>query len=94
MSTDLHFERSESPAILRDPATGEMAARVEYRLGEDERIHLDYLWVDPERRGQGLARRMLDAFVDSVRVEGRRITPHCGVARKMLTGDDRYTDIL
>ena len=80
-------------AALCDPATGEEIARIDYRVA-DAHYELDYLWVDPSRRGQGLARAMLDRFAEFVRADGGTITAHCGVAEKMMIGDARYEDLL
>lgn len=88
------FQADRSPATLIDDSTGEVIGKIDFRRDADGRFLLDYLWVDPARRGQGLARRTLDHFADHVRAEGQKLTAYCGVARSMLSGDARYEDLL
>ena len=87
------FVVATDQAILRETASNSTVGRIDFR-SEEDRYFLDYLWVDPSRRGQGLARKTLDHFADFVRARGASITPICGVARKMMTGDERYVDLL
>lgn len=91
---DLEFVASENPAVLRDTEADEVVGRVEYHVDEDGRYFLNYLWVNPDYRGQGMARRTLDPFTEHVRDEGAKITPICGVAKRMMEGDERYEDLL
>lgn len=87
------FRINDSPALLLSK-NGEIVAKIDFHRDEEGRFFLDYLWVDPLRRGQGLARKMIDHFADHVRGEGQKITPICGVARSILTGSDEYDDLL
>lgn len=90
---DLTFSATESPATLTDAQSGTVVARIDYRPDEHG-FFLDYLWTDPAFRGRGYARQVLDHFAEFVGQQGKHITPLCGVARTMMQGDDRYTQVL
>ncbi len=87
------WSAEESPATLTDDDTGEVVGKVEFRRGEGVLL-LDHLWVEPARRGQGLARRVVDHFAADARLRDQKIRPLCGVARRMMEGDPRYEDVL
>jgi uncharacterized protein len=69
------------------------AGHLEYHHDEPARFVIDYIEVSPEFRGQGVARRLLDRFVDDARSQQRRIVPVCGVARKMMQAGEQYQDV-
>ncbi|TXD36856.1 N-acetyltransferase [Lujinxingia vulgaris] len=90
---NLRFSGEQSPATLTDTDTDVVVSRIDFRTDGDT-FFLDYLWTNPEFRGQGHAREMVDHFSAFVQTRGGRITPICGVARAMMQGDARYTDVL
>ncbi|TXD39102.1 N-acetyltransferase [Lujinxingia vulgaris] len=90
---NLIFSATRSPATLTDAEHGIVVSRIDFRT-EGDTFFLDYLWTNPEFRGQGHARTMIDHFADVVAERGGRITPICGVARAMLQSDARYADLL
>ncbi|MEZ5288228.1 MAG: GNAT family N-acetyltransferase [Vicinamibacterales bacterium] len=67
--------------------------RLDWRL-ESGIVYVDYVHVDPARRGHGLGARLVDAAADYARQTGRRLVPLCGFARRVLHGDPRYQDLL
>jgi|SRR5690554_4527493 len=90
---ELTFSATESPATLTSIESGTVVARIDYRE-DDHGFFLDYLWTDPAFRGRGYARQMVDHFAAYVGERGKRISPICGVARAMMQGDARYTEVL
>lgn len=74
--------------------------------GADEVGELDYVWDAPTVMnlmhtgvrgaygGRGLARALVMAAVDHARTHGLTIVPTCSYARKVLTKDESYADVL
>lgn len=59
-----------------------------------DRYVVDWVEVDPEFRGQGLARRLVDRMANFARQRGYMIRPTCGVVRSIMEGDPAYGDVL
>lgn len=73
---------------------GQRIGRLNYsRLGEGE-YALDYVEVNRDRRGLGLAHRLIDEFSDFARDKNVRILPKCPVAAGMMRRDPKYSDVL
>lgn len=85
-------ERDQAPTMTLYDGENRIGG-LDYHRREDGDFVIDYIQVNPERRGEGLARKILDHFVDHVRKEEKKITARCGVARRMMEGDARYDDI-
>jgi hypothetical protein len=61
-----------------------------HRSGAD--IVVTHTWVDPGRRGQGDAKRLVDAVVAWARAENTKIVPACTYVAKATRGPE-YADI-
>jgi predicted GNAT family acetyltransferase len=71
---------------------GKRVAELTYhRAGGD--VVVTHTWVDPARRGQGDARRLVEAAVTLARAEKARIVPLCPYVGKVLRGE-AYRDVL
>ncbi|HEX4779235.1 MAG TPA: GNAT family N-acetyltransferase [Usitatibacter sp.] len=56
-------------------------------------VVVTHTWVDPARRGQGDARRLVEAAVTLARAEKVRIVALCPYVGKVLRGE-AYRDVL
>ena len=65
-----------------------------YRRRDATHITIDHTEVDPALRGQGIARRLLDAAVAWARQTGTRITPRCSYAVVQFARDKSIGDVL
>jgi hypothetical protein len=74
---------------------GQRVAELTYRRAPDgTRFVIDHTEVDPSLRGQGVARRLLDAAVAWARASGQRIVPSCPYARAEFARDASLHDVL
>jgi uncharacterized protein len=70
---------------------GKRVAELTYhRSGQD--IVVTHTWVDPRRRGQGDAKRLVDAVVAYARAQKTRIVPLCSYVAKVTRGS-QYSDV-
>ena len=80
------FYIGESP----DTATAEIT----FFSSAEGVITIDHTYVSVMLRGQGIGLRLVNRVVTYAREEGLRIVPLCSFAREVLTGSDRYADVL
>lgn len=88
---DLSIEHEADRLTLRQG--GAPVGRLDWRVG-DRLIHIDFVYVDPSRRGHGLGVRLVDAAAEYARSTARRLVPICGYAGRVLQSGDRYRDVL
>ena len=70
---------------------GRRVAELTYhRSGPD--IVVTHTWVDPGRRGQGDAKRLVDAVVAYARAEKARIVTLCSYVAKVTRGSE-FSDV-
>ncbi|MHB8963661.1 MAG: GNAT family N-acetyltransferase [Saccharofermentanales bacterium] len=69
-------------------------AEITFVPSGDDRITINHTYVSEELRGQGIALQLVEKVVEYARGEGLRIIPVCSYARKVLTGDAKYSDVL
>jgi uncharacterized protein len=70
-----------------------MAEITFYPSGEGV-ITIDHTYVSVLLRGQGIGLRLVQHVVAYAREEGLRIVPLCSFAREILSGNERYADVL
>ncbi len=71
------------------------------RIGEmtylrtaQDRILVNHTFVDPSRRGQGLARRLVDRVVADMRETEGKISPSCVYLRRVFENDpEEFADV-
>jgi uncharacterized protein len=73
---------------------GRRIGELTYRRSAAAHVTIDHTEVDPALRGQGLARRLLDAAVAWARQTGTRITPRCSYAVVQFARDKSIGDVL
>jgi predicted GNAT family acetyltransferase len=74
---ELNHEKGRFYLVDNDKTIGELT----YSTVEDGVISLDHTFVDEEYRGQGLAKRLLNAVVDFSDLKGLKIVPVCEYAK-------------
>ena len=87
------LEDNDTPSVLVLSDDGERIGSLDFHRRDDGLFVIEYIQVSPRRRGEGLARKLLDHFVEIVRHEKATLVSRCGVAAAMLKGDPRYDDV-
>ena len=83
---DLKTHRFQLPS-----AEGE--ARLAYRVVDADTLEFFSTYVEPGRRGRGLAAEVVRAALDYARSEGKRVIPACSYVRAYLSRHPEYADL-
>jgi uncharacterized protein len=73
---------------------GQRLAEMTYTGAGEKKVIIDHTWVDDSLRGQGIARKLLDALVAWARETGTRAIPICPYASAQFEKDPSIRDIL
>ena len=87
-------ERDRSRGTFDLTVDGKRAGYLSYSLAGDTTMIVEYVEVDPSRRGKGLGERLVAAAVDYARANGRQIVPLCSYARAVFARTPAYKDVL
>ena len=68
-------------------------ARLSYRVVDTETLDFSSTYVEPGRRGRGLAAEVVRAGLDYARAEGKRVIPSCSYVRAYLRRHPEYADL-
>ncbi len=63
-------------------------------IHKDNNIVIEHTIVSDALKGQGVARTLVDAVVAYAKEENIKIIPVCNYAKKVLTQDETYRDVL
>ena len=86
----MKIEQLHEQFILRD---GEkQIGELTYVLVQ-EHMRIDYVGVDPQYRGQGLAQQLVEAAALWAQEQGVKIVPVCPYARAVLRRDKRLAEL-
>ena len=88
----MEFEKS-SHRIFKEEK-GHILAEITYVQTEDNKVIANHTYVDPSLRGQGVAEELVDALVDEMKKEGKKIVPLCPyVVTLFERKPEKYKDI-
>jgi predicted GNAT family acetyltransferase len=73
---------------------GRTLAELRYAMDDEGHAVLEHTRVDDALRGEGVARRLLDAAVEWARATGTRVVPVCSYARAIFHRDRSLSDVL
>jgi len=88
-----HLEQGARGGFYIERA-GVRIGELTYQRRDAVHIIIDHTEVDPALRGQGVARRLLDAAVAWARQTGTSITPRCSYAVVQFARDKSIGDVL
>ena len=76
-------------------ASGNLIAEIVFTTdSQTNSLIVERTFVDPNYRGQGLAKQLVDLVVLKARQEHKHIIPLCGYVRKVLNESSEYQDVL
>ena len=59
-------------------------ALITFKLEENDKLLIDYTFVDPSLRGQGIAEKLLNEVIDYAKINNKIIIPLCSYAKYMM----------
>lgn len=89
-----HLSRGDEGAFVIEREGRRLAELTWTRSRADDTVSLDHTWVHDSLRGQGVARRLLDAAVAWARKELCRVVPRCPYAQAQFAQDPSIHDVL
>lgn len=72
----MEFQKEEGRIFHKDE-NGKTLAEITYSPGEEGVVVADGTYVDPSLRGQGVAEQLVEAMVEEVKRQGKKIQPEC-----------------
>lgn len=94
MNETITHAEQDGRGAFRLERDGVRIAEMTYRRSGAAHVVIDHTEVDPSLRGQGVARRLLDAAVAWARQTGTKITPRCSYVVVQFRRDKSIGDVL
>ena len=91
---EIKHTESETRGSFQVLEEGVKVGEMTYSKAGTDRIIIDHTEVDSSQNGKGLGKKLVDAGVTFAREKGLKIVPLCPFARRVLTGSDKYADVL
>ena len=85
----IEFKENKSVALLENNEIGICEFKV-----TDEGWVIFHTEVDQNYKGQGIAKRLLDAIVNEARNKKIKIIPECSYAKKVMIENNSYNDVI
>lgn len=74
--------KTENNRIYYTDETGKLLAEVTFPDREDGTAEIDHTFVDESLRGKGVAGKLLEAAVQKLQADGKKVRPTCSYAVK------------
>lgn len=87
-----HHEKDQRGAFVI-PENGTRLGELTYVWQGEDKFAIDHTWVNPEARGRGVARELLDAAVEFARSKQVKIVPVCSYVASMFQRDPSFADV-
>lgn len=68
-------------------------AHLDYERIDSETVDFSHTYVSPSRRGEGLARRVVEQALEHAREEGLKVVPSCPFVASFLKDHPEYQDL-
>ena len=85
----IEFKGNKSVALLWNNEIGVCEFK-----DSDEGWVIFHTEVNPNYKGQGIAKRLLDAIVNEARNRKIKIIPECSYAKKVMNRNNDYKDVI
>lgn len=84
----------ESNRIYSEDENGKLLAEITFPAVDDETVDINHTFVDDSLRGQGVAGRLMQEAVHTIRTQGKKIQPTCSYAANWFTKHPDQDDLL
>ena len=64
--------------------SGKLLAEITYIDLDDSTVEADHTFVDPSLRGQGVAEKLVEALVEEIQKQDKKIKPTCSYVVKLF----------
>lgn len=91
---EIHHDDGAARGAFHIERNGSRVAEMTYAWRDERRVTIDHTFVDDSLRGQGVARKLLDAAVAWARATGIRVRATCEYARGQFDKDPSIGDVL
>lgn len=69
-------------------------AKITFFLTGKDKITIDHTYVSDNLKGQGIGHQLVEKVVEFARQENKKIIPVCSFAKKIMTQNEEYADVL
>jgi predicted GNAT family acetyltransferase len=69
-------------------------ASISFALADDDKIIIEHTVVSDSLIGQGIGGQLVSKVAEYARGENKKVIPHCSYAKKVMTQNNEYADIL
>jgi uncharacterized protein len=90
---DVRVRNSKTRSRYELVVEGTVVAIADYRVAGNT-VVLPHTEVLRQRRGQGLAARLVRAALDDLRNQGKRVVPACWFVREFIQDNQDYADLV
>lgn len=59
-----------------------------------DKITIDHTYVSDSLKGQGIGQQLVKSVAEYAREENKKIIPLCSYAKRVMTKDEEYKDVL
>lgn len=94
MSLRIERVESNSKGAFVIHVDGERAGELTYSRAGDQLIIIDHTGVDDSHRGEGLARKLVEAAVGWARDSDTKVIPLCPYAKAKIDETPEWQDVL
>ncbi len=94
MIMDIKFKEIDNAGVAYIGDLSKPDAAMTYSFAGDDLIIIDHTEVSDKLRGQGTGRQLLDAIVEMVRQQKKKILPLCPYAKSVFDKDASISDVL
>lgn len=85
----------EPGRFFKNDSNNKLIGEICYTLLDDHKtISIDHTFVNPDYRGQGIARQLLQKTIDLAKEKGWKILPVCPYARKVFEAEPSLKPLL
>lgn len=80
--------------IYCEDENGKLLAEITFPSLDSQTANINHTFVDDSLRGQGVAGRLMQAAVDTLRTQGKKVLPTCSYAANWFGKHPEYEDLL